>query len=299
VPICQRDGQLVRTGSEELCHKESPRRCHECFPSISRQTFFMRKRFIQSHMALVDLFIAPSQYVRDQYVDWGIPPSKVVIEPQGMPPVEDRLPDEPRAVRNRFAYFGQLNPYKGADVLLQAMDILGEDFNGHLWIYGANLEKQAAVFQERFAELTSVERETVTFAGNYRREDLGKLMSAIDWVVVPSIWWETGPMVAIEAFQYGRPVICSDIGGMSEKVTDGVNGLHFRRRDAERLAETMLRAATTPALWDLLRAGIPTEPPRRLNDHVRVLWGIYRRLLSEKLSRGGREAREVRAIASA
>ena len=59
-------------------------------------------------------------------------------------------------------------------------------------------------------------------------------MARIDWVVVPSIWWETGPLVVMEAFQYGRPVICSDIGGMSEKVTDGVNGLHFRRRDPDR-----------------------------------------------------------------
>ncbi len=70
-------------------------------------------------------------------------------------------------------------------------------------------------------------------------------MAGIDWVVVPSIWWETGPIVVLEAFQYGRPVICSDIGGMSEKVTDGVNGLHFRRRDPEHLADVMQRAAET------------------------------------------------------
>ena len=61
-------------------------------------------------------------------------------------------------------------------------------------------------------------------------------MARIDWVVVPSIWWENGPLVILEAFQHGRPVICSDIGGMSEKVTDGVNGLHFRRGDPRDLA---------------------------------------------------------------
>ena len=65
-------------------------------------------------------------------------------------------------------------------------------------------------------------------------------------MVVPSIWWETGPLVVMEAFQYGRPVICSDIGGMSERVTDGVNGLHFRRRDPDDLARKMQRAAETP-----------------------------------------------------
>ena len=101
----------------------------------------MRKRFIQSHMSLVDHFIAPTDYVRDRYVDWGIPAAKIQVEPQGMMPVTDRVPDEASArPRNRFAFFGQLNPYKGADVLLEAMEILGPDFDGHLTIYGANLE---------------------------------------------------------------------------------------------------------------------------------------------------------------
>ena len=53
-------------------------------------------------------------------------------------------------------------------------------------------------------------------------------MSSVDWVVVPSIWWENSPLVIQEAFMHGRPVICSDIGGMAEKVNDGVDGLHFR-----------------------------------------------------------------------
>ncbi len=86
-------------------------------------------------------------------------------------------------------------------------------------------------------------------------------MANVDWVVVPSIWWETGPLVVMEAFQYGRPVICSDIGGMSKRVTDGVNGLHFRRRDAEDLARKMQRAAETPGLWDELRNEHPAGPP--------------------------------------
>ena len=69
---------------------------------------------------------------------------------------------------------------------------------------------------------------------------------------------------------------------MSEKVTDGVNGLHFRRRDPERLAEAMLKAAETPGLWDQLRAGIPPAPPRWMDDHAAVLCDLYTRLLAER-----------------
>ena len=105
----------------------------------------MRKRFIQSHLALVDPFIAPSEYVKERYVEWGLDPARIVVEPQGI--TAERAPSggrpRPPRVANRFAYFGQLNPYKGADVLLRAMDLLGDDFDGQLRIFGANLEKQS------------------------------------------------------------------------------------------------------------------------------------------------------------
>ena len=282
LPICQRDGQMVRTNDDELCMEESPRRCNECFPEMTPQMFYMRKRFVQSSLSQVDRFIAPSEYVRDRYVDWGIPQSKIEVEAQGFVPVTDRPPEEDtdRGARTRFAYFGQLHPFKGADVLLQAMDILGEDFEGHLWIFGANRELQAPELRERFEPLLSTERENVTFVGQYDRAELGRLMAGIDWVVVPSIWWETGPLTVLEAFQYGRPVICSDIGGMSEKVTDGVNGLHFRRSDAEDLAATMLRAAEEPGLWEKLHSGVPARPPRTMAEHVEALSAIYNRLLA-------------------
>jgi glycosyltransferase involved in cell wall biosynthesis len=77
-------------------------------------------------------------------------------------------------------------------------------------------------------------------------------------------------------------VICSDIGGMSEKVTDGVDGLHFRSGDAEDLAEKMTQAVETPGLWDQLRAGIPVPAGHSMSTHVATLSDIYGRLLAER-----------------
>ena len=277
--ICHHDGQLIRTRTNEICREQSPRRCHECFPHIAPQAFFLRERFIKSHLNLVDVFIAPSDYVRDRYVDWGIPAEKIQVEPVALPPV-DRPRDEPRTKRNRFVFSGQFTPYKGTDVLLKAMALLGDDFDGHLWIYGANLENYVPETQERFRELLEATSETVTFAGPYdRSRELTKIMMAADWVVVPSIWWETGPLVVMEAFQHDRPVICSDIGGMSEKVTDGVNGLHFLTGDPEDLADVMRSAVETPGLWEALRGGIPPVPD--IHDHAETVTDIYRRLLAD------------------
>jgi glycosyltransferase involved in cell wall biosynthesis len=283
LPICHRDGQMIRTGTNQLCRESSPRRCHECFPDVSQQAFFMRERFIKSHLELVDLFVTPSAYTLERYVDWGIPREKIRHAPHGRPPVSP-LPGDRRRKRNRFGFFGQFTAYKGADVLLRAMERLGEDFDGLLRIHGANLETAPEEFQTEFQELLDDASETVTLVGQYQPKELSKLMAQVDWVVVPSIWWETGPLTVLEAFQHGRPVICSDMGGMSEKVTDGVNGIYFRRGDPDSLADAMRRAVGTRGLWDELRRGIP--PVQTMREHVESLAAHYRGLLAARRSPG-------------
>ena len=93
-------------------------------------------------------------------------------------------------------------------------------------------------------------------------------------MVVPSLWWENSPLVIQEAFLHGRPVICSDIGGMAEKVTDGVNGLHFRAGDSVSLAETIAQATDSPETWRRLRAGIPEV--YSMERHVAAVSQLYR-----------------------
>ncbi len=300
MPICHRHGQMVRTTSEEPCLEASPRRCHECFPDISPQTFFMRKRFIQSQLGLVDLFVAPSAFLRDRYVAWGLPADKIVVEEYGRTLGSIPAVDNARRAHNRFGYFGQLTPFKGIHVLLEAMQqVLGtttetdplllaldaaaarekqpSDEGPHVFVHGANLDIQPGTFQNHVKELLERTRERVTFIGPYDHSHEARLMGNVDWVVVPSIWWENSPLVIQEAFHFGRPVICSDIGGMAEKVTHGVDGLHFRANDAGELARTLEHAATTPGLWEQLRSGI--RPVYPMEQHVAALEALYERLL--------------------
>lgn len=278
LPICHRDGQMVRTVGNERCLEANPRRCNECFPDRPPQEFFLRERFIRSHFAHVDLFLAPSRFLLERYVDWGLPEERLRFEEYGRrsvdrvdPPTEDRS-------RTRLGFFGQLNPFKGADVLLEAMRWLAqEESDVHLWLHGGNLELQSEGFRAQLARLLEEAGPSVTFAGPYEHRDLPRLMSEVDWVVVPSVWWENSPLVIQEAFMHGRPVICSDIGGMAEKVEDGVSGLHFRAGDPTSLARTIERAVRTPGLWEELRDGVPDV--HAMDRHVAELEGIYEELL--------------------
>ncbi len=300
LPICHRQGQMVRTIANELCDEESPRRCNGCFPEVSPQTFYMRKRFVQSHFDLVDRFIAPSHFLLERYVGWGIPRDRIEFEDYGRLAPQVGVTEASDRPRDRFGFFGQFNPYKGVDVLLEAMALLGAADGGsttppsrrgvagserdrprpHAWLHGANLDLQEGSFQNRFADLLGAAKGRVTLVGRYDHEDLPRLMRDVDWAIVPSIWWENSPLVIQEAFMYGRPVITSDIGGMAEKVTDGVDGLHFHVGDPADLARVIQRAATSPGLWDTLRAGI--SPIYAMDDHVRSLRNLYESILGRQ-----------------
>lgn len=279
LPICHHNGQMVRTHDLAPCPTASPDRCHECFPDITPEAFLMRKLFIASHFELVDLFIAPSRFLRNRYLEWGLTADRIRDEDYGrhLSPVVADSPERP-GPRNRFGFFGQFTTFKGVDLLLRAM--AGLDGQAVLYLHGANLEFQSRSFQREFHALVERAGPRVTLLGAYTQEAVPRLMAHVDWVVVPSIWWENSPLVIQEAFQHGRPVICSDIGGMAEKVTALTNGLHFRAGDVESLADTLTYAATTPGLWERLRVGIPRVPP--MDAHVAMLIDTYQSLLAAK-----------------
>ena len=287
MPICHHHGYMIRTPSQkqELCHRASPRRCHECFPEISPQAFFMRQRFIQSHFSLVDRFLAPSHFLLERYVEWGIPKEKISFMENGRRLVRRSPGAEARQPRNRLGFFGQFSYFKGVHIVLEAMKILGqEECRAHLWLHGANIELQSEKFQSSFKALVEASEENVSLVGRYDHTALARLMANIDWVVVPSVWWENSPLVIQEAFFYGRPVICGDVGGMAEKVVDGKNGLHFRIGDPESLAQTIRQAVSSPDLWEKLHKGITKV--QDVEDSAKELTRIYR----ATLERSGVEA---------
>ena len=286
VPICHRDGQMLRATSNETCLEASPRRCSTCFPDIPPQAFFLRKQFIQSHLSKVDTFVAPSRFLLERFVDWGIPRGRIEFEEYGRLPIERVSTRSREGARNRFGFFGQLNRSKGITVLLEAMRALAADgrdqrrADAHLWVNGANLEFQEQEFQRQFSALLERSKANVTFVGRYDQARLPQLMADIDWVVVPSIWWENSPLVIQEAFAHGKPVICSNIGAMAEKVRDGVDGLHFRANDPVSLAQTLRTAATSPGLWERLAQGI--RPVYGMDEHVQHMETLYRALLERR-----------------
>ena len=259
--ICNHNGQMVKPGKQmKLCYKSSPVDCHGCFPDRSPADFFLREQYIKSIFELVDHFISPSHFLIDRYTTWGIDPGKMTMIENGQPEVT-APPPRPlgkKEARGRFAFFGQINPFKGVNILLEAFLLLPDDIKEqvHLDIHGANLEAQSPEFQKKISELLDEMDNLVTLHGSYESHEMGLLLAQADWVIIPSVWWENSPMVIQEAYNHERPLIASDIGGMAEKIIDNETGLHFRNRNPISLARQIEKVVIDSQLWQTCTANI-------------------------------------------
>lgn len=285
--ICHHHGQMVKTGAFKLCYRASPSDCNACFPEIAPSRFLARETFIKGILNLADHFVSPSRFLAERYQQWGLAPQRFSVIENGIDVAEKApprpLPAEANGRRSRFAYFGQLTPYKGADVLLDAVTRIPESVWGEdsvLLVYGGNLERQPEAYKKKFAELVEAAGRRVRFCGAFQNHEMPNLMRSVDWVVMPSVWWENSPIVIQEAFFHGRPILASNLGGMAEKITDEVDGLHFRSGSPEDLVDCMTRALSEPGLWERLRAGIKT--PLSHVDCAATHLALYQRLIAER-----------------
>ena len=288
--ICRNNGQMIKVDGKRLCTRATPEECHACFPQHTAEDFWLRRHFLMGHFDLVDRFVSPSHFLRQRYVEWGIAPERIDVIENGQSH-EAPLPPRPLAggeARNRFGFFGQVTPFKGVDVLLEALAQLPpEQRRGIvLEVHGANLELQTEAYRDRVEALRGELQDegVLQWVGPYQPSDLRGRMAGVDWVVVPSIWWENSPMVIQEAFVCGRPLLVSDIGGMAEKVRHGIDGLHVGTGNRMAWGSAMSRAASDAGLWDQLRAGI-----RAPADHAQIA-ASHLAMFRERLSTAGAEA---------
>ena len=278
--ICHNYGQMTKTGSNALCYEASPHECTACFPAVPPTEFLLRRNFIRAHFDKVDVFVAPSDFLRARYIAWGLPEWQIVTLGNGTPAV---TPPPPRPLRQGegrgvFGFFGQINPYKGLLSLLAAMETVcnapPDDAEGiHLMIHGANLEFQSPEYIEAFSQALARTTSRVHYGGPYDNRHMGKLLAGVDWVVVPSTWWENAPLVIQEALAHRRPVICSNIGGMAEKVRPGLDGFHFQVGNPFELAGLMMRLSRETGVWDRLQASM--SRPQTITETVDSLLELY------------------------
>jgi len=259
----------------------------EYLPPVAYQTtrLMARDTYMRQTLLKCDVLLAPSRFLREQYIAWGVPAERIQYLQNGVDPtkfagLERTLPNGPTL---RAVYVGSILRHKGLDVLIDAFNLLSA-LPVELAIYG-KLDSNEAVKHYSDALRSRNRNPRVSFKGPFPNQEIGRVLAGADVVIVPSILYENCPMAILEAFYAGRPVITSNVGGMAELVQDGVNGHTFRVGDAADLADKVRMVAENRDHLLALQGGI--VPPQTMGAVAARVEHIYERLVDTRAAAQG------------
>ena len=219
-----------------------------------RQTLDGRRA--EAFVAL-DRILAPTEFLAHQLRQGGVEPERISVLGYGIDrtPLEGLVPVRAEAPL-RLGYLSGLGKHKGLHVLLEAFGRLNAP--AELTVYGGSTDRP---YVERMGELAS--RVGATWRGPFERADLPGILAELDVVVVPSTWYENQPIVILEAFAAGRPVVVPRVGTSPRTCARASTGCSTSRDDPTSLARCWRG-------WPASRAGWPSSP--RASGRSRTWW---------------------------
>jgi glycosyltransferase involved in cell wall biosynthesis len=239
----------------------------------------LRRKHIQELSLKVDLFIAPSQFLRSKFIEFGIPEERIQFIPHGInTEYSSGFKREP-SERIRFGFIGTILPAKGVDFLIEAFNRI-KDKPAELKIYGKMFPYKG--FESYPGYLSRlVKNGNIRFMDGFDHKYIGNIFSGIDILVIPSIWNENSPLVIFEAFSTKTPVIASRVGGITEIIKDKENGLWVEPANPDDLYDKINSIIDQPDLIEKLKNGI--KKPKTIEENAQEIEVIYRGLLNGKI----------------
>jgi glycosyltransferase involved in cell wall biosynthesis len=237
-----------------------------------------RRAYLKQVLEEIDLVLSPSQFLIDKTLEYGFKPRQIIHVPLGLDKTHlNGHQSDRHSMRLHIGYLGQFAPHKGVHLLLNAYRKLAKRAVSCRLILHGRISSDTPY--ERELQRIGRSDPTITFAGPYPNTEVGRVLNELDVTVVPSVWYENRPAVILEAFAMGTPVIAAKIGGITELIQHGQNGLLFEvGREAE-LAKQLQRLLDEPDLLARLRDGI--QPVPAVEDEVATLVSLYESLLPD------------------
>jgi glycosyltransferase involved in cell wall biosynthesis len=195
-------------------------------------------RGIGTFSRTIDAFIALTEFQRRLLAGGGLPEARLHVVPNFLEPD----PGAGTGERSGVLYVGRLSAEKGIEPLLLAAAAAP----GRLEIAGdgplAGAVREAAAAGH------------VRYLGALPADAVADRMRQAAAVVVPSLCYEGFPMVVLEAYAAGTPVIASRIGSLEEVVDDGITGRLVAPGDGAALGAAMVQA--TDAVAETVSLGV-------------------------------------------
>jgi len=244
-----------------------------------RELISLRHTACLALLSEVDHIVVLCEWTRAVLTRIGVPPEKVTLSRHGVGRGGGgaQLSDAGRPERDgarrtlRAAFLGRLDPVKGAHVLVEAIR-LGPDLPVALDLYGVEQGEASAAYLSRLRKIAGGDRR-ITFRDPVTPGTVTTRLRPYDLIAVPSQGLETGPLVVLEAFAAGVPVLGSRLGGIAELVEDSVDGLLVEPRSPEAWRRAFERLCHEDGLLARLREGI--RPPRGMDAVASEMAGLY------------------------
>jgi len=229
-----------------FCERCRPNKYYECLlnrcikdswagSALAVAEMYLHHSWLKIYERDVDVFIAPSNFMKDTLVRFGREADKIkVIYNPFDREIASMTPQETNNRKGSYLlYFGRLSREKGLETLIKAASLTGKSVKiAGVGPEAGNLEILAKDLQA-----------PIEFLGFKNSKELKSLISGAEAVIIPSIWGENMPLSLLEAMSLGQIVIASRIGGLPELIEDGYSGLLFEPGNQDDLAAQIRRLA--------------------------------------------------------
>ncbi len=233
---------LYRNGRVcEACLGKVPWRgiIHRCYRNSAPATM-VTTAMIQTHRWLgtwqnkVDVYITPTQFMRQKFIQAGLPPNQIWIKPTFL----NADPGVRSYWDNYAVYVGRLTLEKGVMTLVRAWHKVSDVL---LKIIG-----DGPLFPEIQKFIQENQLNNIILMGWLAKDEVIDMMKQARFLLVPSQWYEGFPLTVLEAFACALPVVVSDLGGLADLVENDVTGLKFVPGNAKNLQEKISWAISHP-----------------------------------------------------
>lgn len=203
-----------KTCSECSVGRYFPAVVHRCNRgSVIRSAFSVAEMYSSDFLGAkgIDRFVCVSNAQRGDLLKRGLPAESSLVIYNTVDKAFRRSVEQRRRT---VLYVGRIEQYKGVDLILEVANRIPD---AEFLVVGDGNYKDAFLRKARSCR-------NLTFKGELSKQEVAVAMSQTSCLIFPSQWEETFGLVAAEAMACGTPVVGSDIGGIPEVITDGVDG---------------------------------------------------------------------------
>ncbi len=268
------NGKICEACEGKHFWKAAVKRCNR--RSFPRSVLNAAEAYISNQngaVALIDQFIAPSEFLKRKLVQYGLNGQKITVLPNFIK-VDDYQPSV--CPGKHVVYLGRLEKIKG---IFEYMELAARFPEIPFLLVGSgDAEKDA----QRYVNEKRLKN--VRLLGFKNKDEIREILRESFCVVVPSLWYENCPIVILEAMAMGRPVIGSDLGGIPELIVHGKDGFLVKPGDVGELASALSKICATPETAITMgKAGREKveEKYSEVTFYTRLI-NIYQNVLSQK-----------------